>query len=81
MLKGAFHNDFPAVGGVKAHKDICKQNDNEGFGTIAETINHLINPGFEGCNFLPSRQNKPSKDNEGDEIGKNIFDGFLQFFL
>lgn len=64
MFSGAFEDDFPAVGGVKANKCIGKENDDKGFGGVAESRDQVVEEGFEDGNLLFAVDNQPG---EGDD--------------
>ena len=64
MSGGSFEDDFPTVGGVKAHEGVGEQDDHKGFGGVTESRDQIVDEGFEDLDLLSAVGNQPS---EGDD--------------
>ena len=51
MFGGGGEDDFPTVGGVEADEGIGEEDDDKGFGGVAESKDQIVNEGFEYSNL------------------------------
>ena len=64
MFSCAFEDDFPTVGGVEADEGVGEEDDDEGFGCIAESGHEIVEEGFEDFDLFAAISNQPGKGND-----------------
>ena len=66
MDGGTVEDNFPAVGGVKADKRIGEENDDKGFGSIAESRDNFVDEGLDRGNLLLAINDQAGKGEDRD---------------